>query len=32
LLCALDAPWPAGFRPLSSPDFEPLHSVVSAHP
>jgi HIRAN domain len=28
VLCALDAPWPTGFRPLSSPDFEPLHSFV----
>jgi HIRAN domain len=33
VLCALDAPWPAGFRPLSSPDFEPLHSLApAAHP
>src|SRR5260370_11607067 len=30
LLCALDSPWPEGFRPLSSPDFEPLHSLVPA--
>jgi HIRAN domain len=29
ILCSLDAPWPAGFRALSSPDFEPLHSLVS---
>jgi len=32
LLCAIAAPWPAGFRPLSSPDFEPLHSLVPAQP
>jgi hypothetical protein len=31
LLCALDAPWPMGFRPLSSPDFEPIPSAVTAH-
>jgi hypothetical protein len=30
LLCALDAPWPVGFHPLSNPDFEPLHSFVPA--
>ncbi len=30
ILCALDAPWPAGFRPLSHPDFEPLHSFVAS--
>src|SRR6266545_1711498 len=30
VLCALDAPWPAGFRPLSNPDFVPLHSFVPA--
>jgi hypothetical protein len=30
VLCSLDSPWPAGFRPLSSPDFEPLHSSVPA--
>ena len=28
VLCALDAPWPPGFRALSHPDFEPLHSLV----
>jgi hypothetical protein len=33
VLCSLEAPWPAGFQPLSSPDFEPLHSFVAAqHP
>jgi HIRAN domain len=30
LLCALDSPWPAGFRPMSSSDFEPLHSLAPA--
>lgn len=30
VLCSLDAPWPAGFRPLSNPDFEPLHSFAPA--
>lgn len=30
VLCTLEAPWPAGFHPLSSPDFEPLHSLVPA--
>lgn len=31
LLCSLDAPWPPGFRPLSSRDFEPIPSAVAAH-
>lgn len=30
ILCALEAPWPAGFQPLANPDFEPLHSFVTA--
>ncbi len=30
VLCALDAPWPQGFRPLASPDFEALHAFVPA--
>jgi hypothetical protein len=30
ILCSLEAPWPAGFRPLSNPDFEPLHSFAPA--
>ena len=30
VLCELDAPWPAGFRALAHPDFEPLHSFVPA--
>ena len=30
VLCSLDAPWPAAFRPLGNPDFEPLHSFVPA--
>ncbi len=30
VLCSLEAPWPAGFRALSSPDFEPLHSLEPA--
>ncbi len=28
--CLLDSPWPEGFHPLASPDFEPLHSFVPA--
>lgn len=30
VLCSLDSPWPEGFRPLASPDFEPLQSFVPA--
>src|SRR5262245_14515322 len=30
VLCSLEAPWPVGFQPLSSPEFEPLHSFVAA--
>lgn len=30
VLCSLEAPWPVGFQPLSSPDFEALHSFVAA--
>jgi hypothetical protein len=30
VLCSLEAPWPVGFEPLASPDFEPLHSLVAA--
>ena len=30
VLCRVEAPWPAGFRPLASPDFEPLHSLATA--
>lgn len=30
VLCSVEAPWPAGFQPLSSPDFEPLHAFVAA--
>ena len=30
VLCSLDSPWPEGFRPLASPDFEALHAFVPA--
>ncbi len=30
VLCSLDSPWPEGFRPLASPDFEALHSFAPA--
>jgi hypothetical protein len=30
VLCSLDAPWPAGFRPVSNPDFEQLHAFAPA--
>jgi len=30
VLCSLDAPWPDGFHPLSSPDFEPIPLFVPA--
>lgn len=30
VLCTLAAPWPRGFRPLSSPDFDPLHALAPA--
>jgi hypothetical protein len=30
VLCSLDSPWPQGFRPLASPDFEALHSFAPA--
>jgi hypothetical protein len=31
VLCELEAPWPAGFSPLASADFEPLRSFVATH-
>ena len=30
VLCALEACWPAGFRPCSDPEFQPIHTLVSA--
>ena len=30
VLCSLNVHWPQGFRPLASPDFEPLRLFVPA--
>jgi hypothetical protein len=30
VLCSIEAPWPAGFTPLATSDFEPLHSFTPA--
>lgn len=29
ILCGIESCWPTGFRPFSSPDFEPLHELTS---
>ncbi len=29
VLCGIESCWPAGFRPFSIPDFEPLHELTS---
>lgn len=30
VLCEMSAPWPAGFRALAHPDFEPIRALVPA--
>jgi hypothetical protein len=30
VLCSLDSPWPQGFRPFTSPDFEAIRSFAPA--